>query len=132
MFLSYLSNGDEYGEKDHGNEFRGSKNGGREVWVDLEWLKNDKILRSKVAAATVFAGPIRVRPVAAGFEISRRRSSGGGAPPCPAHVQWWWPESAPTDETRMARKRVETIQFKVYGFWGNFSWVFGVGYPLGT
>ena len=35
-FLSYLSNGDESGEKDHGNEFRGSKNGGKEVWVGLK------------------------------------------------------------------------------------------------
>ena len=50
----------------------------------------------------VLAGPIWVRPAAAGREISRRRLSGGGAPPWPARVQWWWPESAPTAETRMA------------------------------
>ena len=70
-FLSYLSNGDESGEKDHGNEFRGSKNGGREVWVGLEWPKNSEIQRPKVAVAAVFAGPIRARPTAAGIEISR-------------------------------------------------------------
>ena len=34
-FLLYLSNGDESGEKDHGNEFRGSKNGGKELWGGL-------------------------------------------------------------------------------------------------
>ena len=43
LFLSYLSNDDESGEKDHGNEFIGSKNGGREVWVGLKWPENDKI-----------------------------------------------------------------------------------------
>ena len=75
--------------------------------------------------------PIRGHPAAAGREISRRWSSGGGAPPWLVHVQWWWPESAPTAETRMALKRVETTQFEVHGFWGNFSWVFWVGYPLG-
>ena len=53
-----------------------------------------------MGAAAVFAGPIRERPAADGREISQRRSSGGGAPPCPARVQWWWPESAPTAETR--------------------------------
>ena len=71
LFLSYLSNCDESGEKDHGNEFRGSKNGGREVWVGLEWPENGKIRRPKVAAAAVFAGPIRASPMAAGLEISR-------------------------------------------------------------
>ena len=101
-FLSYLSNGDEYGEKDHGNEFIGSKNGGREVWVDLEWPENDKIRRPKVAAVAVFAGQIRARPAAAGSEISWQRLPGGGAPPWPVLVQWWWPESAPTAETRSA------------------------------
>ena len=87
MFLPYLSNGDESGEKDHGNEFRGSKNGGKEVWVGLEWPENDKIRRPKVAVAAVFAGPIRARLVASGREISRKRSSGGGAPPWPARLQ---------------------------------------------
>ena len=88
MFSSYLSNGDESGENDHGNEFIGSKNGGREVWFGLEWPKYDKIRRPKVAAAVVFADMIRARPAAAGRKISRRRSSGGGAPPCSARVQW--------------------------------------------
>ena len=87
FFLLHLSNGDESGEKDHGNEFRGSENGGREVWIGLKWSKNDKILRPKVAV---------------GREISRPRSFDGGAPPCPARVQWWWSESAPTAETRSA------------------------------
>ena len=86
LFLPYLSNGDESREKDHGNEFRGSKNGGREVWVGLKWLENDKIRRPKVAAAALFAGSIRARPVAVGREILRGWSSGGGAPPCLACV----------------------------------------------
>ena len=37
VFLLYLSNGDESGEKDHRNEFRGSKNGGKELWGGLKW-----------------------------------------------------------------------------------------------
>ena len=45
---------------------------------------------------------IRVHPAAVGREILLPRSSGGGAPPCPACVQYWWPESAPTTETRSA------------------------------
>ena len=79
-------NGDESGENDHGNEFRGSKNGVREVWIGLKWPKNGKFRRPKVAAAAVFAGPIGELPVAAGREISRRWSSGGDAPPWPARV----------------------------------------------
>ena len=102
FFLSYLSNGDEYGEKDHGNEFRGSKNGGREVWFGLEWPENDEIRRPKVADIAVFAGPIQARLEAAGSEISRRRSSGGDAPPLPARVARLWPESAPMAKTRTA------------------------------
>ena len=100
MFFPYLSKGDESGEKDHGNQFRGSKNGGRDVWVGLKWPENDKIWRPKVVAAAVFIGLIRARPAAAGREILLQWSSGGGAPPCPACVQWWWPESAPTAETQ--------------------------------
>ena len=37
LFLSYLSNGDESGEKDHCNEFIGSKNGEKELWGGLNW-----------------------------------------------------------------------------------------------
>ena len=84
------------------NEFRGSKNGGREVLAGLEWPENGKIRRPKVAAAAAFAGPIQARPMEVGREISRRRSSGGGVPPYPARAQGWWPESAPTAKTRMA------------------------------
>ena len=43
LFSLYLSNDEESKENDHVNEFRGSKNGGREVWVDLEWPENNKI-----------------------------------------------------------------------------------------
>ena len=87
FFLSYLSNGDESGEKDHGNEFIVSKNGGKELWVGLKWPKNTKIRLPKVAAAAAFAGSIRARPAVVGREILRPRSSGGGSPPCPARVQ---------------------------------------------
>ena len=87
FFLSYLSNGDESGEKDHENEFRGSKNCGKEVWIGLKWPENTKIRRPKVAAAAAFAGPIRLRPVTVGREILRPRSSGGGPTPCPTLVQ---------------------------------------------
>ena len=43
LFSSYLSNGEESAKKDHENEFKGSKNGGKDVWVGLEWLENMKI-----------------------------------------------------------------------------------------
>ena len=52
----------------------------------LKWSENDKIWRPKVAAAAVFAGPIRALPAAAGHEILQPRSSGGGAPPCLVRV----------------------------------------------
>ena len=74
-FLSYLSNGDESGEKDPGNEFRGSKKGGKEVWVGLKWPKNTKIRRPKLADSAAFAGPIRARPAAAGRKILLALSS---------------------------------------------------------
>ena len=83
---SYLSNGEQYAKKDQGNEFRGSKNGEREVWVGLEWLENSEIRRPTVATATSFAGLILARPAAVRSEISRPRSPGGGAPPWPARV----------------------------------------------
>ena len=74
-------------KKNHGNEFKGSKNGGKEVWVGLKWPENTKIRRPEVAAAAEFAGLIQARPAAIGREILRPRSSGGGAPPCPVRVQ---------------------------------------------
>ena len=65
LFLSYLSNSDESGEKDHGNEFRGSKNGGNELWGDLKWPEMAKKSRNArlptVAAAA--ASPTRSRRV---------------------------------------------------------------------
>ena len=109
MFSSYLSNGDESGENDHGNEFRESKNGGKEVWVGLKWPKNEKIWRPKVAAATVFVGPIRARPAADGGELLRPRSSGGGS----------------LDRPKNVSKRPSS------GFSGFLSG-FGVGSSLGT
>ena len=58
---------------DHGNEFRGSKNGGKELWGGLKWLENGrkikKILVTHVAATVGFAGQIPSRPAAVGSEI---------------------------------------------------------------
>ena len=102
MFSSYLSNGEEFAKKGHGNEFIRFQNGGREVWVGLKWPKNDEIRLPTVAAAAVFVSPIQARPAAVGREISRRWSSGGGAPPWPARVARWWPEASPTAKTRLA------------------------------
>ena len=74
-------------KRDHANEFRGSKNGGKEVWVGLKWPKNTKIRRPKLAAALAFAGPIWARPTAAGRKILPAWLSGRPPPPCPARVQ---------------------------------------------
>ena len=77
---SYLSNGEKSAKKDNVNEFRGSKNGGRDVWVSLECPENGEIRRPKVAAAASFAGQIWARLEAVRREISRPRSPSGGAP----------------------------------------------------
>ena len=67
--------------------FRGSKNGGKELWVGLKWPKNTKIRRPKFAAAAAFAGPIRARPTAAGRKILSAWSSGRPPPPSQARIQ---------------------------------------------
>ena len=45
---------------DHGNEFRGSKNGGNELWGGLKWPKNGRKIKkipvTHGAAAVGFAG----------------------------------------------------------------------------
>ena len=55
LFLPYLSNGDESREKDHKNEFRGSKNGGNKLWGGLKWSemveKSRNVRLPSVAAA---------------------------------------------------------------------------------
>ena len=85
------------------NEFRGSKNGGREVWVGLEWPENGEIRRPKVAAAAAaFAGLIWARPAAVRRDFWPARSPHLALPPWPARVQGWWPESSPTAKTRLA------------------------------
>ena len=76
-------------KRDHGNEFRGSKNGGREVWVGLEWPET-------------IAGPICARPAVVRREIWPARSSCGDVPPWMAGVARGWPESPPTAKTRLA------------------------------
>ena len=89
LFPLYLSNGEESEENDHGNEFRGSKNGGREVWVSLEWPKNEENRRPTVATAATFAGLIRACPAAVGREILSTRSPLHDPPPWPVCVQGW-------------------------------------------
>ena len=63
----------------------------------LKWPKNTKIRLPKFAAV---AGPIRARPAAAGRKILLAAASRRPPPPWPAREQYWWPESAPTAETR--------------------------------
>ena len=131
LFLSYLSNNEESAKRHHGNEFRGSKNGGNEVWVGLKWPQNIKIRLPKFAAAAAFAGPIRVRPAAAGREILPAWSSGRPPPPWPAHLQCWWPKSLP----RMKPDRPKNGQNDlVWGFrvFGIFSWVLVLDPHLAT
>ena len=89
-------------KRDHGNESRGSKNGGSEVWVGLEWPENIKIRRPTLAAAAAFTGLIWARPEVVRCEIWPTRSSGGGAPPWMARVARGWRESPPTAKTRLA------------------------------
>ena len=99
---SYLSNGEESAKKDHMNEFRGSKNGGREVWVGQELPENGEIRRPKVAVAIAFADPIWARPAAVRSENSRPRSPGGGSPTWVARASRRWPKTSPTVKTRLA------------------------------
>ena len=89
-------------KRDHGNEFRGSKNGGRAVWVGLEWSENIKIRRPTVAATAAFDSPIWARPTVVRREIWPARSSGGGAPPWSVRVARGWLELPPTAKTCLA------------------------------
>ena len=83
------------------NEFRGSNNGGREVWVGLEWPENRKIRRPTVEAAAAFAGLIWARPAVVHRETWPTGSSSGGAPPWTARVARGWPVTPPTAKTRL-------------------------------
>ena len=91
MFLSYLSNGDESGEKDHGNEFIGSKIDGKELWGGRKWSemagKIKKILMTHGGRRRRFVGLIPARLAAVGREILRSALSGCPPPTCPARVQ---------------------------------------------
>ena len=64
-----------------------------------EMAGKHKNLATQVCGPRRFVGPIWEHPVAAGREILPAWSSGRPPPPWPAHVQCWWPESAPTAET---------------------------------
>ena len=76
---------------DHVDEFRRSKNGGKELWGGLKWPENgrkiNKISVTHGAAAVGFVGQIPARPAAVGREILRPASSGSGAPRGLARVQ---------------------------------------------
>ena len=76
---------------DHVEEFRRSKNGGKELWGGLKWPENGRKIKkipvTHGAAAVGFAGQILARPAAVGREILRPASSGGCAPHGPACVQ---------------------------------------------
>ena len=89
--MSYLSNGDDSGEKDHGNEFRGSKNGGKKLWGGLKWPENGRKIKKLPVThggrRRRFAGPIPARPAAVGREISRPASTECPPPTCPVRVQ---------------------------------------------
>ena len=89
-------------KKTTGMSSEGPKMRGREVWVGLEWPKNEENRRPTVAVTAVFADPIRARPTAIGREIWPARSSRRAPPPWPARVQGWWPESSPKAKTRLA------------------------------
>ena len=89
--LSYFSNGDESGEKDHGNEFRGSKNGGKELWGGLKWPENGRKIKKLPVThgghRRRFAGLIPTRPAAVSREISWPASSRCPPPTCLVLVQ---------------------------------------------
>ena len=85
--MSYLSNGDESGEKDHGNEFRGSKNGGKELWGGLKWPEMARKSRNARLPTVAAAAASPEGPATVGREISRTASSGCPPPICPACVQ---------------------------------------------
>ena len=113
-------------KRDHVNEFRGSKNGGKEVWIGLEWPENRKIRRPTVVVAAAFIGPIWARPAVVRHETWLAGSSGGGTPPWPVRVARGWSVTPPTAKTRLVYKWVETTQFGVHslgefflGFWSS-------------
>ena len=102
--MSYLSNGEESAKRDHGNEFRGSKNGGREVWGGL-----------KLPEKLKFFGDPRWPPPPLGRPDPGE--SGGGWPrkltggivwmspsSCSVRVAGGWPVVPPLVQTPTARK----------------------------
>ena len=101
LFSSYLLNAEESAKRDNRNEFRGSKNGGREVWVGLEWPENRKIRRPTLAAAAAFAGPILAPPAVVRHETWPAGSSSGSAPPWTANVARGWPVMPSKAKTRL-------------------------------
>ena len=95
---------------DHGNEFRGSKNGGKEEWADLKWPEKWEISGDPRWPPQPLRRPDWGSPAAARCEISPMWSSGGGAPPRPARVHCGWPESPPLVQNSIARKWFKMTQ----------------------
>ena len=60
-------------KKDHVDEFRRSKNGGKELWGGLKLSRNGRKSQEQSGdhggRRSRFAGPIRARPTAVGREI---------------------------------------------------------------
>ena len=54
---------------DHIDEFRGSKNGGKELWVAGNGHKNQEQSDDHGGRCRSFTSPIRARPAAVGREI---------------------------------------------------------------
>ena len=100
--------GEESAKRDHGNEFRGSKNSGNELWGGLKWPENGrksgKLPVTHGGRRRRFAGPIPARPTAVGREILPAVASGCPLPPWPARVAGGWPEVPPSVRSSTARR----------------------------
>ena len=70
--------------------------------MGLEWPKNSKIRRPKVAPTAAFAGPIQARPAAVDREILKTRSPRHALPPWSACISRGWPKTSPMTKTRLA------------------------------
>ena len=80
---------------DHENEFRGSKNGGKELWGGRKWQENGrksgKLSVTHGGRRRRFAGPIPALPAAVGRKILPAAASGCPLPPWSARGSGGWP-----------------------------------------
>ena len=114
---------------DHGNEFRGSKYGGKELWVDRKWPemaeKNQEQSGDHGGRRRRFAGPIPARPTAVGLENLPTGSSGCPLPPCPARVAGGRPVVPLLLQTPTAHKWFKNGLTRCSRFWRVFPRVLG-------